>query len=500
MNAGTLDRENLRRVSHLHHRSLRGWAPGRSWMGSPTLAVSLLLAAATFGLRLAYAATRPTDAAGAALVRGAARFDVTRASPEAPGSWLFVAVGHLLHLAGTSPVGGLVLLAALLSSAATAATAVAGTGLGGPFLGAGAGAFVATAPVSWFAGSTVSTAAAGALLGAVLIVLALRARPGSAHGALAAAVLGAGAGIRLSAACALALLALIAVVGSVRTVGQLLATAAVGLAAVAVWFVPVLVVQPGGPHAWFHALDHQVSTAAAGGSPFAAPATVALTNLGTAAGWSLVTLAPVVVLGLVGVLVLFVARIATRRPAGDATLRIWAVPGGSHSPATERARFQAPAVVLVAALLPPVALVLLGRFTGGGDVLSYVVPATLVLLLPAARLVHHRARSLRTAATVAFVVLGLAAVALNVDRFAAAPAILPATVVRHHPGWWISEPRYGSPYDETAHAIAVGDRDPPTRADQLRLAVRTSRRTSRATVPRDRPGFSTSTATSSRRS
>jgi hypothetical protein len=459
VNVGTLGRENLRQVSHLHRNRMRGWSTGEgSWLRSPTLAASVAIGVVTLILRLSYGASAPTDRVGARYVSGSRRFDVTRHSPTAPGSWLYVEAGHALHVAtGMTAVHSLVLLAALLSAAAAALTCVAGTALGGRWVGLAAGGLVASAPVSWFAGSTVSTYSVDAFLGALLLVLARRARPYRAHGAVAVAALGLGAGVRLSVIPAFVLLGAIVVVASVRTVGQLLTVVLAAVASVAAWLVPLVVDQPGGLHAWLHAVHSQISHAAHASSVFVAPPSGAVTNVGTFGAWSLVTLGPVIVVAVLGIVVLAVVRVATRQPGGNASLRIWRAstePGDR----VERSWYQRTGALLTVAVVPPVAVVTLGPFTAGGAVLSYLVPATILFLLPVARLVHHRARGVRRTAAVVVTVLVVGAMAVNIQRFVAAPGILPATVVRHHPGLWISQTRYQAPYADTADTIRAADR------------------------------------------
>jgi hypothetical protein len=454
-----LGRENLRQVSHLHRDSVRGWSPGSmSWLRSPTFLASVVIAVVTLVLRLAYAATGPTNADGAELVIGSGRFDVTHSAPRAPGSWLYVTAGHAIHVVtGLSAVHSLVLLAALASAGAAALTCVAGTALGGRFVGIASAALVGSAPVSWFAGSTVSTYGFDTVVGALLVVLARRARPHRAHGVVAVVVLMLGAGVRLSIVPAFALLAAIAAVASVRTVGQLLATVAGGLGALAVWFVPVIVIQPGGVHTWLHAVHLQISDTAHSSSVFVAPTSGAITNIGTFGAWSLVSLGPVVVVGVLGVVALTGARMVTRHPAGNVALRIW---GTQNEPTDriERPWYQRTGALLAAAIVPPVALVTVGHFAGGGDVLWYLAPVTVLMLLPVARLLHHRAAGVRHVAGVVATLLVAGTIAVNVQRFVAAAGILPASVAHDHPGLWISQSRYQAPYADTADAIGAADR------------------------------------------
>ncbi len=458
VNVGTLGRENLRQVSHLHRPSLRGWSTGETpWLRSPTLAASVAIGAVTLVLRLSYGASRPTDTAGARYVAGSGHFDVARGTPPAPGSWLYVAAGHAVRVVtGLSPVHSLVLVAALLSAAAAGLTCAAGTAIGGRFVGVAAGGLVASAPVSWFAGATVSTYSVDAFAAALLIILARRARPYGAHGVVAVLALGLAAGVRLSVLPAFVLLAAIAVVASVRTMGQLLTAVVATVGSVALWLVPLILVQPGGFRAWAHAVHNQVWHAAETSSVFAAPSSGAVTNIGTFGGWSLVSLGPLIAVAVLAVVVTAGARLVTRQPGGNASLRIWGTaPEPRHG--IERPWYQGTGVILLAALVPPVAVVTLGQFTAGGAVLSYLVPATVLLLLPVAHLLHHRARGVRRAAVVVATVLVAGVVVVNVQRFVAAPGILPASVEIHHPGWWISKARYQAPYADTADTIRAAD-------------------------------------------
>jgi hypothetical protein len=453
VNVGSLGPGNLRQVSHLQRDSVRGWSPNTSWLRSPTFLTAGAIGVVTLVLRLLYAATAATDNDGIQYVVGSGRFDVSHDAPQPPGSWLYVATGHALHVVtGLSPVSSLVLVAAVISAAAAALTCVAGTALGGRFVGIASGALVASTPVSWFAGSTVSTYSIDAFLGALLIVLARRARPYRAHGTVAVLALGLGAGVRLSVVPIFALLVVIAVVASVRTVGQLLATVAVGVASVAAWFIPMVVIQPGGAHEWLHAVHVLFSGTARLSSVFVAPTSGVLTNLGTLAAWSLLSLGPVFVLGVMGILVVTGAHLVTGKPGGNISLRIWS---RATEPADriERPWYQSTGAILTAALLPALAYLTLWHFTAGGDVLSFLVPATVLLLLPVARLLHHRAWTLRRVTAVVATVFVAVTVVVNMQRFISPQGILPASVATDHPGLWLSQARYQSPYTDTADAI-----------------------------------------------
>jgi len=74
-----------------------------------------------------------------------------------------------------------------------------------------------------------------------------------------------------------------------------------------------------------------------------------------------------------------------------------------------------------------------------------------------ARLIRHRARVLRRVAVVVASAAVVGVVVLNAERFIGAPGILPARFATSHPGWWISQPRYGAPYPDTAATIRAAD-------------------------------------------
>ena len=459
VNVRALGRENLRQVSHLHRDSVRGWSPpGTAWLRSPTLLASVAVGIVTLVLRLAYGATAPTDAAGAQLVIGSSRFDVAHGAPPAPGSWLYVAAGHAVHVVtGWSTVHSLVLLAALASAGAVALTCVVGTAFGGRWVGIAAAALVASAPVSWFAGSTVSAYGFVALVGALLVVLARRARPYRAHGVVAVLVLGLGAGVRLSVAPRLRPSRRHRR-GGERAHGRPTprrrrrrrwrawrrgsspsSSSNRGAARVAA------------------RRARAFSDAAHASSVFAAPASGAATNIGTFGGWSVVSLGPVIVVGVLAVLALAGARLVTRHPAGNVARRIWNT-SGERTDRIERPFYQHTGAIFGAAVVPPLALVTLGRFADGGDVMWYLAPVTVLMCLPAGRLLHHRTPGVRHGAAVVATVLVAGIVAVNIERFVAAPGILPASVAHDHPGLWLSQPRYQAPYADTAATISAGDR------------------------------------------
>ncbi|HEV3130372.1 MAG TPA: hypothetical protein VGY51_00320, partial [Acidimicrobiales bacterium] len=178
----------------------------------PWAAMPWIVFAATLVLRLATAASGPTDWDSAQYAAAVDHFDVSHGQPQPPGYWLYVQSGRLLHhLFGLGIVHSLVLVAAVASAAGAGLTAVAGRDLGGWWTGVAAGAVVATCPFAWFSGSIVATYSFDLVAGPLLIILAWRARPGSWHGVGAVVALGLLAGFRQSILQTFLILALVAV-------------------------------------------------------------------------------------------------------------------------------------------------------------------------------------------------------------------------------------------------------------------------------------------------
>ena len=458
MNLGTLGREDLRQVSRLHRHRTPGWERIRvPWFVSPQAVVPAAVGAVTLVLRLVYGANGPTDWDGVQYVVGSSRFDVTHGAPHPPGYWLYVATGHAIHaVTGLGAASSLVLVAALASAAAAALTCAAGMAFGGWWVGLAAGALVASTPVSWFAGSTVSTYSFDALVAALLVLLAIRARPGSAHGLAAVVTLGLMTGFRPSIAPMFLLLALVAVLGSTRGIRRWALTVAALVGSVAVWFVPMVLAQPGGVTVWLRAWRAESSGAAHTSSVFFTSAGAA-TNVGTFGAYTLLTVGPVLVLALLAGLALLATRLVTRRATGDAALRIWSEGTSPGVTGPGRPWYQTTTAVAIAAVVPPLAIVNLVQFAKGGYVLAYLPTVTILLLVPVARLIRHRIRALRRLSAVLASVVVLGVVGLNAQRFVGAPGILPAGFATSHPGWWISQARYGAPYTDTAATIRAAD-------------------------------------------
>ena len=427
--------------------------------------VPWVLALGTLATRLLTGARGPTDWDSAQYASAANHFDVAHGQPQPPGYWLYVEAGRAVHvLTGMGVVASLVLVAALASAAGVGLTAVAGRDLGGPWVGLASGLVVATSPFVWFSGSTVSTYSFDMLTGALLIVLAWRARPGSWHGIGAVVALGLLGGFRQSDLLAFSVLALLAVIGSTRRWSRLGITVVAGAAAVAVWFVPMVLAQPGGFAAWLHATHTETSGAAAITSVLDHAAGAA-TNTGTFAAYTTLALAPLAVLAVLAViLVLFRKLVIPARP--DAEANADGVVGADHTdhafrvgPEWVRPWYQSRAVVLGAAIVPPVLMVTLIQFAKGGYLLAYLPAAVIALLLPLGALTRSRRDPGRLSpvwVVLASVLVG-AVVLVGAGRFVAADAVIPDQWTSGTASLWLDQPRYQAPYPNTYAAIRSAD-------------------------------------------
>jgi hypothetical protein len=418
-----------------------------------------LVGAATLVARLSTAARGPTDWDSAQYASAVGHFDVTHGLPQPPGYWLYVAVGRLIHeTTGAGVIHSLVLLAALASAAGAGLTVVAGRDLGGRWVGLAAGVVVATSPFAWFSGSIVATYSFDLLACAALLLLAWRARPGSLHGVAAVVVLGFLAGFRPSIIQSFALLACIAVAGSIRRWRDLLLTVVAGAVAVAVWFVPMALSQPGGVAAWLHATRLEADGAAQATS-ILDHAPGGTTNLGTFAAFTVVALAPLAVVALLSAAALGARALARSRVARTKT-GLLPDPSPEAPPGQPWVRpwYQSRTAVLGAALVPAVALVALVQFAKGGYLLAYLPAAVIALLLVPGALVRPQTAGGRVpvAWTVAATVAIVAVAGLGTQRFLSGNGVLPDRAVSST-GLWLRQPRYQAPYLDTRSAIRAID-------------------------------------------
>ena len=414
-----------------------------------------ILGIATLIARLATAASGPTDWDSTQYAAAVARFDVTHGRPQPPGYFLYVVAGRLVHATGIGVIDSLILIAAVASAVAVGLVVVAGRDLGGRWVGLAAGLIVATSPFVWFSGSIVSTYSFDLMVAPLLIILAWRARPHTWHGAGALVTLALAAGFRQSALQAFALLALVAVVGSVRRVRQGVVAVAAGAVAFGAWFVPMALSQPGGLPAWIRATRIEVQGAAHATSIFST-ASGGATNLGTFAGYTTLALAPLVVLALLAGCIL-----AIRALSGAITERPKHQDGPVHrhsgdDPSWIRPWFQSRTVILLAAIAPPMPLVALLEFAKSGYLLAYLPGAVIALLLVPGAVIGTRASSDQrrsgstSGAWLALASLSVVAIAVaGADRFLHASGVLPVAATQTDNGLWITQARYQAPYPAT---------------------------------------------------
>lgn len=467
-------------------------AAGRVRLQVLDLLLPWAVAAATLVARLATAASGPTDWDSSQYLAAVSHFDVTHGRPQPPGYWLYVVAGRLVHATGLGTVTSLVLVAAVASSAGAGLTVVAGRDLGGRWVGLAAGLIVATSPFVWFDGSVVATYSFDLVIAPLLIILAWRARPHSWHGAGALVALALAAGFRQSAATMFLPLALLAVAGSVRRLREGTVALAAGVVAVAAWFVPMVLAQPGGEATWSRAARVE-SEGAARASSVLDHAAGGSVNLGTFAAYTVVALLPLVALAAVSAVGLAIRSVVratrTRSEAAAAAaasedvsvapsgpLPVPALPGVDDGrptplrpaprhrrrpPPWDRPWYQTRTAILVAATVPPMAMVALVQFAKGGYLLSYLPGAVIGLLLVPGALLRARpgrrpgvgARAWAVVATL--VVLGIAA--LGADRFLAADGVLPVRAHAGTHGLWLTQARYQAPYADTRATIESAD-------------------------------------------
>ena len=387
-----------------------------------------LLAAASLTLCLVFAAAYPTEWDSVQLVLGLDRFDVTEDSPHPPGYWLYVFSGRVLRL--LTPLSGpaaMRLLAAVATAATVGITATAGGLLGDRWLKVSVGAFLVTSPFMLFYGATVATYPFDALTCALLVLLALRARPGSWHPAVAGGVLGLGSGFRPTALFVLGPLLAYIALRSVRTLRMAVVTVATLAAGIALWAVPMIVEQPGGWSRYRSYSEDYLDSAMSMTSVLSgAPRTGVVNNLGEATGYTLAAIAVLLPALLAGAVLL-----AVRRRDASAAPR--------HAPAALWLAFGVPFVFVVAV-----------HFGKDGYVLSYL-PALALLMLLAGASAASRGRLVLAG-------LVIAGALVQFQRFTSAPGVLPVRFLNRQE-LWFTQDRHGAPYRLTRPQLEQVDRE-----------------------------------------
>jgi hypothetical protein len=401
------------------------------------LVVPLLVVGTLGGMRVAASAqdARDLDALVGQVAAGqeVARF-VDALQGERVFAEAYVALGRLIR--AITPLGSvpaLTLATALAGAATVALVAWLGRELGGRFLGISAAVVLGTTPFMWFYSATIATYAFDALGSVALMLLAWKARPGSWHGIAAAATLGLTGGFRQTSLIVLFPLALAAAARSSRTLRAWVACAVAGTAAVAVWFVPMVLEQPGGYHEISYNNRLFWDASAKRTSLFSGGLRRAFyDNLSQLTAHTVVTLGPVALVGAIAAVVLLLRR----------------RDGADRVPPTPRSGWLTPVRLLLLAAVPPFAFCAIFHFGKAGYLLSFLPAAVLLLLLPVARLGVGRTR---TIGAVAIAVVAL----FGSQRFLFGEGVLPDGLLERRP--WFTHRVYGAPFTGTRHVIRQTD-------------------------------------------
>jgi hypothetical protein len=370
----------------------------------------------------------PTEWDGVQLTLGLDRFDVRQDSPHAPGYWNYVVLGRLFRaLTPLSGTQALVLASALAAAVTVGLVGLLGRDLGGRWLGIAAAAIVGTTPFFWFYGSSVATYVFDALAGVVLMLLAWRARPHGWQGIAAAATLGISAGFRQTSILILFPLALVAALrANGRDLRAWILSAATGLAAIALWAVPMLLEQPGGLEEVLHNNEFNWDQAAG-------RTAVWLDGTEPGRNFKQFTAHLIAAVGLVALLGLAALVVG-----------IWRRNRGTPGRAT---RFT-PVELLAIGAVPPVLFMTLVHFGKSGYLLALLPAAVLLALWPVARLRGQW----RAAGTFLVVLVAL----FGTQRFLYGAGALPDTLVDRGP--WFTARVNGAPFGGTRDVIEVADR------------------------------------------
>ncbi len=184
------------------------------------------------------------------------------------------------------------------------------------------------------------------------------------------------------------------------------------------------------------------------------------TNTGTFAAYTALALAPLAAATIVGCVLLAARRLVRaasahgdRRP-GDEGAGVYRT-----GPAWTRPWYQTRAIVLSAAIIPPVLLVTLIQFAKGGYLLAYLPAAVIALLLPLGALTRQGTdrRRLSVAWVLICSLLVGAVAVLGAQRFVSASGVIPAQWTSTSSSLWVVQPRYQAPYPDTYSGIRTAD-------------------------------------------
>jgi transmembrane protein TMEM260 (protein O-mannosyltransferase) len=398
-----------------------------------------LLTAVTFVSRLPFVGKYPTEWDSIQQVMGLDRFDVRIDSPHAPGYWLYVEAGRFVRaVTPLDAAHSMVVLAALASAATVGVTYLVGRDLAGRFVGLLAAGFLVVSPHNWFYGAVVGNYAFDGLACALLILFALRARPGSRYGIAAAVVLALDIGFRQSAIFLLAPLALVPVVRSGLSVRRVAAAGLAFAAVLALWVVPMSLEQPGGMPALRAASREMWKGSVGQTSVFSSgPPERKHQNRVETTGQTLAALVFLFPAALGGMVVAVSGLRRKRRPAV------------SHRAADEVTAL----ACLALAIVPSLGFMYLFHYGKGGYILSFLPAAVLLLLWPAVHLVRRNRLGLVSAVVIGGLVV--AGSGLAAQRFLFGKGILPQRFTDR--GLEITQGHFGAPFRWTRFAIDEND-------------------------------------------
>ena len=218
---------------------VRAWRP----LEGPALdvVVSVGLALVTLASRWPYRARMLYNWDAVQFALALREFDIAKHQPHPPGYVLYVGLGRLVNATLGDPTLAYVTLAMVFSAATTFTVYWLARALYDRVTAAAAGALLAVSPLFWFYGSVGLTYAGEAFGASLMALLAYRTLAGSVpHLYVGAVCLGLAGGLRQSVLVLLFPLCAACAVRGVRSRARLAAAAAILVAAVLAWFLPLV--------------------------------------------------------------------------------------------------------------------------------------------------------------------------------------------------------------------------------------------------------------------
>ena len=218
---------------------VRAWRP----LQGPALdvVVSVGLALVTLASRWPYRARMLYNWDAVQFALALREFDIAKHQPHPPGYVLYVGLGRLVNATLGDPTQAYVTLAMVFSAATTFTVYWLARALYDRVTAAAAGALLAVSPLFWFYGSVGLTYAGEAFGASLMALLAYRTLAGSVpHLYVGAVCLGLAGGLRQSVLVLLFPLCAACAMRGVRSRARLTAAAAILVAAVLAWFLPLV--------------------------------------------------------------------------------------------------------------------------------------------------------------------------------------------------------------------------------------------------------------------